>query len=203
MLAILDYGVGNLFSLSSSLTVLNVPHKITKYEEDLRNATHIILPGVGAFGDAMQKLQQTGLIPCLQAQVAQKKPLLGICLGMQMLFESSCEYGTHQGLGFLKGEIGSLREDLQSEYKVPHIGWNQLCIRKQNNALMVNTSQRDYVYFVHSFYAKNCEDSLVATAEYGVQVPAVVAKENVYGCQFHPEKSGKAGLRILKAFTGG
>lgn len=202
--AIIDYGVGNLFSLASSLQYLGLESVVTRDAAAIRDADRIILPGVGAFGDAMQKLEATGLIPVLDEQVAAGKPLLGICLGMQMLFESSLEYGEHKGLGYIKGQVCPLAEDLQAvgqSLKVPHMGWNSLNIREPKHPIMKNTPQGAYVYFVHSFYAKNCEDSIVADAEYGVTVPATVAAGNVCGCQFHPEKSGTIGLAILRAFA--
>ncbi|MFI3326248.1 MAG: imidazole glycerol phosphate synthase subunit HisH [Clostridia bacterium] len=204
MIAIIDYGVGNLFSLSSSLTHLGIENIITNKKEDLENASHIILPGVGAFGDAIAKLHATGLVEPLTNEINGGKPMLGICLGMQLLFETSDEYGTHTGLGYIKGHVKSLDFDIKSNninLKVPHMGWNCLEIQKPENPLMKYTKQGDYVYFVHSFYAKNCENSLVASANYGVKVPGTVANKNVYGCQFHPEKSGSVGLKILKAFS--
>ena len=202
--AIIDYGVGNLFSLSSSLRCLGVESVITKDPTVIRNADRIILPGVGAFGDAMQRLEATGLIPVLDQQVAAGVPLLGICLGMQMLFEGSQEYGEHKGLGYIKGQVCPLTEETQvteQQLKVPHMGWNNLRVRKPDHPIMKYTKQDDYVYFVHSFYAKNCEESIVADAEYGVTIPATVASGNVFGCQFHPEKSGEVGIEILRAFT--
>lgn len=204
MISIVDYGVGNLFSLSSSLAKLGIENKITGEAADFEAATHIILPGVGAFGDAMAKLEATGLVPCLKAQAANGKPLLGICLGMQLLFEESLEYGSHKGLGLIKGSVCPLENDLRAAgfgYKVPHMGWNALHILNPESPLMKNSKEGDYMYFVHSFYAKNCENALVATAEYGVTVPATVSNGSVYGCQFHPEKSGARGLEILKAFA--
>ena len=202
--AIIDYGVGNLFSLASSLQYLGLDSVVTHDAAAIRDADRIILPGVGAFGDAMQKLEATGLIPVLDEQVAAGKPLRGICLGMQMLFERSLEYGEHKGLGYIKGEVCPLTDDLQAigqQLKVPHMGWNSLRIRKPKHPIMKNTPQGAYVYFVHSFYAKDCEDAIVADAEYGVTVPATVAAGNVCGCQFHPEKSGDVGLAILRAFA--
>lgn len=206
MIAILDYGVGNLFSLSSSLSSLGVENKITRCAEDIKAAAQIILPGVGAFGDAVQKLTATGLVPILKAEVSGGKPLLGICLGMQLLFEKSYEYGEHNGLGFIGGSVCPLEADLRAagyDYKVPHMGWNALRLPEngRQNPLVANIKEGDFVYFVHSFYAKNCESALVASAEYGVCVPALVASGKVYGCQFHPEKSGEVGLRILRAFA--
>ena len=198
-IAIIDYGVGNLFSLNCSLGYLGLESAVTAEAAALERASHIILPGVGAFGDAMEKLRATGLIPVLDAQVKKGKPLLGICLGMQMLFETSYEYGAHDGLGYLKGEVRPLAPDIQGK-KVPHMGWNALELVKPGHPLLRYTRPGDYVYFVHSYYAAGCGESLLATAEYGVEVPAAVADGNVCGCQFHPEKSGKAGLAILRAF---
>lgn len=202
--AIVDYGVGNLFSLASSLQYLGLDSVVTHDAETIQRAGRVILPGVGAFGDAMHKLEATGLIPVLDAQVAAGKPLLGICLGMQMLFERSLEYGEHKGLGYIKGEVCPLTDDLQAigkQLKVPHMGWNSLRIRQPDYPILKDTPQGAYVYFVHSFYAKHCEASIVADAEYGVTVPATVAAGNVCGCQFHPENSGKTGLAILQAFA--
>ena len=202
--AIVDYGVGNLFSLASSLQYLGLDSVVTHDAETIQRAGRVILPGVGAFGDAMHKLEATGLIPVLDAQVASGKPLLGICLGMQMLFERSLEYGEHKGLGYIKGEVCPLTDDLQAigkQLKVPHMGWNSLRIRQPDYPILKDTPQGAYVYFVHSFYAKHCEASIVADTEYGVTVPATVAAGNVCGCQFHPEKSGKTGLAILQAFA--
>ena len=185
MTVIIDYGVGNLFSLSSSLRFLGAQTAVTSDPAIIAAADRILLPGVGAFGDAMAKLEATGVIPVLNGQVALGKPLLGICLGMQMLFAESLEYGHHKGLGYLPGCVCPLSEDLGgTALKVPHMGWNAL----------------DLVYFVHSYYAKDCDDSLIATAEYGVTVPAAVGSGCVMGTQFHPEKSGEVGLKILRAF---
>lgn len=198
MIAIVDYGVGNLFSLISSFKAIGVDAVVTSDENVLRSADKIVLPGVGAFGDASKKLVDSGLDRIIKEQVALNKPLLGVCLGMQMLFEKSYEYGEYQGLGLLKGSVVGF--DLPKEYKIPHIGWNRLKFNKEN-PLLKYINQGDCVYFVHSFHAVGCEDSLIATAEYGIDVTAIVAKGNVYGCQFHPEKSGEVGLKILKAFA--
>lgn len=199
MIAIIDYGVGNLFSLTSSLACLGLESRVTGRPEEIEAADRIILPGVGAFGDAMEKLEETGLVPLIRSQ-AGKKPLLGICLGMQLLFEKSCEYGEHKGLGFVKGEIASLAEDLPDKtLKVPHIGWNALRIRRQD-PLFRYIRDGEYVYYVHSFYGKNCAESTLADSEYGLPVTGVVRSGLVWGTQFHPEKSGDTGLRILKAF---
>lgn len=204
MIAIIDYGVGNLYSLSSSLAYLGIPCIVTRDAEEIKSADKIILPGVGAFGDAMQKLKDTGLVPVLKEEAANGKPLLGICLGMQLLFEEGFEYGRHEGLGLIPGSVCPLEDDLKTAgivLKVPHIGWNALNIRQKENPLMRYSKDGDFVYYVHSFYAKHCEESIVATSEYGVDVVGTVARGNVLGCQFHPEKSGEVGLRILRAFS--
>ena len=200
MIAIIDYGVGNLFSLKSSLAMIGAQAIVTGDANVLRSADRLILPGVGAFGDARQKLAQTGLDAALCAEAARGKPVLGICLGMQMLFDRSLEYGEHKGLGLIPGEVVPMAGRLPEGLKIPHIGWNALAIRKPDHPLMKYTESGDCVYFVHSFYAADCADSVIATAEYGIDVTAAVAKGNVMGCQFHPEKSGTVGLGILKAF---
>ncbi len=203
MIAIIDYGVGNLFSLRSSLEALGVETVVTADPAVIRAADKIILPGVGAFGDAMQKLTATGLVPVLQEEV-QKKPLLGICLGMQLLFEKSYEYGEHQGLGFVKGSVCPLEPDLAAagaaDLKIPQIGWNALEIVK-DDPFFRYVKEGEYVYYVHSFYAKDCAESTLAVSEYAIIVTGAVRAGNVYGTQFHPEKSGDTGLRLLKAFA--
>ena len=200
MIAIVDYGVGNLFSLSASLSHLGLESTITRDKKVIDCANSIILPGVGAFGDAADKLRDTGLFSFLQEQAGQGKPFLGICLGMQLLFDRSYEYGVHEGLGLIPGDICLFTEDLKTGLKVPHIGWNSLKLLREDDPLMKYSKTGDYVYFVHSYYAKFCEESLVAVAEYEVIVPGVVRKNNVWGTQFHPEKSGAAGLNMLRAF---
>ena len=201
MIAIVDYGVGNLFSLSSSLKALGMATEITREAARLRAADRIILPGVGAFGDAKAKLDATGLVPVLREE-AEKKPLLGICLGMQLLFERSFEYGEHPGLGLVPGQVVDLHDDLEDKtLKVPHMGWNSLQIVK-DDPLFQYVNDGEYVYYVHSFYAKDCAASTLGTSQYGnVAVTGVVRNGNVYGTQFHPEKSGGTGLRLLKAFA--
>ena len=199
MIAILDYGVGNLFSLRSSLSCLGLESKLTADPGELRAADRIILPGVGAFGDAMDKLKDTGLVPLIREE-SQKKPLLGICLGMQLLFDESCEYGRHEGLGFVPGRIASLAEDLEDKrLKVPHIGWNALRIVR-DDPLFKYVRDGEYVYYVHSFYGRDCAESTLATSEYGLTVTGVVRRGLVWGTQLHPEKSGDTGLRLLRAF---
>ena len=197
----MDYGVGNLFSLASSLRALGLPAEVTRSPEALKRADRIILPGVGAFADAMEKLDSTGLIPVLKTET-KLKPLLGICLGMQLLFDRSGEFGTHAGLGLVPGEVCSLRDDLSDKaLKVPHMGWNSLHLLR-DDPLFRYFQEGEYVYYVHSFYAKNCASSTLAVSQYGnVSVTGAVRCGNVYGTQFHPEKSGDAGLRLLKAFA--
>ena len=200
MIAIVDYGVGNLFSLNSSLRCIGAESVVTADEAILRSADKILLPGVGAFEDAARKLRESGLADLLKELAGQGKPLLGICLGMQMLFEKSYEYGEHEGLGLIPGSVKPIRDVIPEDYKIPHIGWNGLHFRKEN-PLFKYVKEGDCVYFVHSFYAADCDDSVVATSEYGAELTAAVARDNVYGCQFHPEKSGNVGLAILKAFN--
>lgn len=197
MIAVVDYGVGNLFSLVSSLRFIGVRAEVTADERVLRKADGIILPGVGAFADAREKLRTSGLEPVVREEVAKGKPFLGICLGMQMLFERSCEYGVHEGLGFIPGEVVPLR--LPEGMKVPHMGWNSLQILREC-PLLAHVSNGEYVYYVHSFHATGCGAYTAAVSEYGVPVTGVVARGNVYGTQFHPEKSGDTGLMILRAF---
>jgi glutamine amidotransferase len=200
MLAIIDYGVGNLFSLVSSLKSIGVDAVITRDPKVIENADRLILPGVGAFGDASEKLRLSGLTEIIKNAVKKGTPLMGICLGMQLLFEKSYEYGEHQGLGLLKGSVIGMEGTIPKELKIPHIGWNSLKFTS-TSPIFKYINEGDCVYFVHSFYAVDCEDSLIATAEYGRDLTAAVQKHNVYGCQFHPEKSGSVGLKILKAFS--
>ena len=199
MVAIIDYGVGNLFSLKSSLDFLGGESVVTDDKEVLASADRIILPGVGAFGDAARKLRDSGLADFIKEQAKEGKPLLGICLGMQLLFDKSFEYGEHEGLGLISGEIRPISDVIPADLKIPHIGWNALDF-VGNNPLFKYINDGDHVYFVHSFYGANCEKSVIATSEYGAPLTAAVAKGNVFGCQFHPEKSGKVGLNILRAF---
>ncbi len=198
MICIIDYGVGNLFSLKSSFSAIGAEIVVSGDEKVIRKADKLILPGVGAFGDASKKLFETGLDKVIKEQVEKGIPLLGVCLGMQMLFEKSLEYGEHKGLGLLKGQVVAI--DLPKEYKIPHIGWNALHFTK-DSPLLKYINPDDCVYFVHSYHAVDCDDSLIATTEYGKELTAIVGNGNVYGCQFHPEKSGDVGLNILKAFT--
>ena len=199
MVAIVDYGVGNLFSLRSSFAAIGVDAVVTADPAVIANASHILLPGVGAFGDAAKKLRATGLDRVVIAEAKRGKPLLGICLGMQLLFEKGFEYGEHKGLGLIKGEIRPIAEVIPSDLKIPHIGWNALSFGKEKNRLFRYLNEGDCVYFVHSYYGAKC-DAVIATAEYGAPLTAAVADGNVFGCQFHPEKSGSVGLSILRAF---
>ena len=200
MTGIIDYGVGNLFSLSSSMAAIGAETVITGDKEVLASCDRIILPGVGAFEDAIARLRAPGLDVFLHEQAAEGKPIMGICLGMQLLFEESHEYGCHKGLGLLKGKVVPMAGVIPADYKVPHMGWNALNIVK-DHPLLANTPEGEHMYFVHSYYATDCEDSLIATAEYGAPLCAAVGKDNVCGAQFHPEKSGTAGLNMLKAFV--
>ena len=199
MIAIVDYGVGNLFSLHSSLKAVGAETVVSSEKSVIETAEKIILPGVGAFADAAEKLKNSGLDEVVKAEVKKGKPLMGICLGMQMLFERSFEYGEHQGLGLLKGDVVPMKGYIDDNLKIPHIGWNALQFVREN-PLLRYCKEGDFVYFVHSYFATRCEDSVIATAEYGKPLTAAVAKENIFGCQFHPEKSGEVGLKILKAF---
>jgi len=199
MIAIIDYGVGNLFSLTASLKYLDAPAIVTGNPDEISRADQIILPGVGAFGDAMDKLKQTGLDQVVISQAATGKPLLGICLGMQMLLDGSDEYGDHQGLGLIPGFVTSLVPYLDGELKVPHIGWNSLDF-KEGEPLFKYIRQGDYVYYVHSFFATQCDPYIIATSQYKIPVTGALRRDNVMGTQFHPEKSGDVGLNILRAF---
>lgn len=197
MIAVIDYGVGNLFSLCASLSSLNIETIVTNKIEELEKADKIILPGVGAFGDAYKMLEKTGLIPFLKET---KKPVMGICLGMQLLFEKSYEYGEHNGLGVIKGNICPIANDISSDLKIPHMGWNSLTFKKES-PLFKYVKEGSFVYYVHSFYAKDCPDSVVAVSDYGTEITGAVEYNNYFGTQFHPEKSGNVGISILKAFS--
>jgi len=202
MIAIINYGVGNLHSLSSSLSFLKLDNIITSDEKEIRKADRIILHGVGAFADAYAKLEGTKLIDVIKDETLNnKKPLLGICLGMQLLFDRSFEYGEHKGLSLIPGEVVPISEYMKIKQKIPHMGWNNLNI-KQKSSLFKYVKEGDYVYYVHSYYARDCEDSILATSDYGgIEITGAVALGNIFGTQFHPEKSGSVGLSILKAFS--
>ena len=196
MIGIIDYGVGNLFSLRSSFAAIGAEAFVSGDAAELAKADRLVLPGVGAFGDAAEKLRRSGLDAFVKEQAAAGKPLLGICLGMQLLFEKSYEYGEHQGLGLLKGQVVGMAGKLPADLKIPHMGWNALSLTKPARLL----KDGSYVYFVHSFYAENCDASLAAVTDYGIPITAAVEQGNIFGCQFHPEKSGNVGLEILKKF---
>ncbi|MGN1194971.1 MAG: imidazole glycerol phosphate synthase subunit HisH [Acutalibacteraceae bacterium] len=200
MTAVVDYGVGNLFSLRSSLVSLGVETVVTGDKTEIEKADRIILPGVGAFEDAAKKLRETGLDKVIIERAKAGTPLMGICLGMQMLFDKSYEYGEHDGLGLIKGKVVPMQGVIPEELKVPHIGWNQLHFTGKKSEIFKYINENDCVYFVHSYFADECDDSVIATAEYGKELTAAVQNKNVFGCQFHPEKSGEVGLKILKAF---
>ena len=200
MIAIIDYGVGNLFSLKSSLAAIGADAVVTADPEVIKSSEKIILPGVGAFGDAAAKLRESGMADLVKSEAESGKPLMGICLGMQLLLEKSFEYGCHEGLGLIKGEIRPITDVIPADLKVPHIGWNALRFKGEKSPIFKYINEGDHVYFVHSFYGAECDESVIATAEYGATLTAAVAEDNVYGCQFHPEKSGDVGLRIRRAF---
>lgn len=202
MIAIIDYGVGNLFSLQSSLSAIGAQAQVTGDPEAIHAADRLILPGVGAFADAAALLRRDGLDRVVVEEAASGKPLLGICLGMQLLFDESLEYGRHRGLGLIPGTVEPIRQVIPAGYKVPHIGWNALHFPKDRpvSPLFRRIREGDCVYFVHSYYGANCGDSVIATAEYGPELTAAVGRGNVLGVQFHPEKSGAVGLAILRAF---
>ena len=199
MIRIIDYGVGNLFSLRSSLRAIGIDADYTGNPAEIRKADKLILPGVGAFRDAREALRSTGLDRVVQEEAGKGKPLMGICLGMQMLFDRSYEYGEYEGLGLIPGKIVPMEGRIPKDLPIPHIGWNELML-KQPSPLMKNTANGDYVYFVHSYYAETPAEYVIAITDYGVEMTAAVQKDNVYGCQFHPEKSSEVGLSILKAF---
>ena len=199
MVAIVDYGVGNLFSLESSFRSVGAETVVTSDPAVLRAADRIVLPGVGAFGDAAEKLRESGLADVVVAEAKAGKPLLGICLGMQLLFDKSFEYGEHKGLGLIKGEVRPIADVIGADLKIPHIGWNALHLQRESKLLRYY-KEGDFVYFVHSYFATNCKESVIATTEYSRPITAAVEKDNIMGCQFHPEKSGEVGLNLLRAF---
>ena len=200
MIAIVDYGVGNLFSLNSSFRAIGAEVVVTSEPKTIREAERIILPGVGAFADAAEKLRQSGLDQVILEETKKGKPLLGICLGMQMLFERSFEYGEHRGLGLIPGSVRPIKDVIDEGLKIPHIGWNPLHFKGEKDVLFKYIKEGDCVYFVHSYYAADCEPNVIATSEYSAELTAAVRNGNVWGAQFHPEKSGPVGLAILKAF---
>ena len=197
MVGIIDYGVGNLFSLQSSFKAIGEEAFVSGDPEQLSKADRLVLPGVGAFEDAAKKLRQSGMDAFVRQQAAAGKPLLGICLGMQLLFEKSFEYGEHEGLGLLKGQVVPMVGKLPQELKIPHMGWNKLEVKQGK---LLKELDGEFVYFVHSYFASGCEASLAAVTEYGIPITAAVEQGNIFGCQFHPEKSGNVGLAILRKF---
>ncbi len=200
MTVIIDYGVGNLFSLKSSFERIGERTEVSSDPSTIMSADRLILPGVGAFGDAAEKLRKSTLDRTLKDFVRTGRPIMGICLGMQLLFGRSLEYGEHEGLSLLGGEIRPISERIPSELKIPHIGWNALSFKGEKNELFKYLNEGDFVYFVHSYSAVGCDECIIASTEYGAELTAAVARDNIYGCQFHPEKSGDVGLKILKAF---
>ena len=200
MIAIIDYGVGNLFSLKCSFESIGADICVTSDPSVIAKADRIILPGVGAFEDAAKKLRDSGLDKVIKEECANGKPLLGICLGMQLLFERSFEYGEHEGLGLISGSIRPISDVIDKDLKIPHIGWNALHFGDKKDDLFKYLEEGDFVYFVHSYYGADCEDSVIATTEYSAELTAAVRNKNVCGVQFHPEKSERVGLAILRAF---
>lgn len=200
MITIVDYGVGNLFSLKSSFACVGEAARVSGDPEEIRRADKVVLPGVGAFGDAADRLRALGMDAALRDAAAAGTPLLGVCLGMQLLFDVSFEYGEHRGLGLIPGKVVPMAGVIPADLKIPHIGWNALHFTEKKSALFRDVKENDCVYFVHSYFASDCAPAVIATAEYGPELTAAVERDNVFGCQFHPEKSGKVGLRILKAF---
>ena len=202
MIAVIDYGVGNLFSLLSSLNYVGLDTKLTNDIEEIKNAKGIILPGVGAFRDAIGNLEKYGLKETLISEAKKGKPFLGICLGMQMLFEKSYEYGEYEGLGLINGTVEEIKKYIpkNSDLKIPHMGWNSLIIneRFKDDKILKDVDNNEYVYYVHSYFAKTDMKNIVTYSEYGTKIPGIVKNENVYGMQFHPEKSGDTGLKLLK-----
>lgn len=198
MIGIIDYGVGNLFSLQASCKAIGQDVFVSGVGAELQKADRLILPGVGAFPDAVKKLNDTGMADFVREQAAKGTPLLGICLGMQLLFEESLEYGRHPGLGLLKGQVVPMEGRLPEGLKIPHMGWNALNV---TGGRLLEGLNGQYVYFVHSFFGENCADSLSAWTDYGIPITAAVEQGNLFGCQFHPEKSGSLGLSILRRFA--
>lgn len=203
MIAIVDYGVGNLYSLKSSLDSLGIDACVTGDAEILRKSDKIILPGVGAFSDAIKSLRDCGLDRVVIEEAEKGKPILGICLGMQLLFDKSYEYGEYEGLGLIKGNVRPIESVIPKTLKIPHIGWNGLHFPKdkEKSPIFRYIDEEECVYFVHSYYCADCEENVIATTEYGAELTAAAANKNVFGCQFHPEKSGAVGMKILKAFN--
>lgn len=201
MIAIIDYGVGNLFSLKSSFEKIGEETVVTKDKDVIKKATHIILPGVGAFGEASKKLFESGMAQVVKEEAECGKPIMGICLGMQLLFERGFEFGEHKGLGLIPGDVVSIEPFIKKGNKIPQIGWNSLNFNGEKSPIFKYLNEGDFVYFVHSYHGTNCDESIIATTDYDGTLTAAVQNKNVFGCQFHPEKSGEVGLKILKAFA--
>lgn len=200
MIAIIDYGVGNLFSLESSFRYIGQDTRVTSEKSVIEAADKIILPGVGAFGDAADKLEKSGLGGVILSEAKRGKPLLGICLGMQLLFEKSYEFGTHSGLGLIKGDVVPIKNIIPNGFKIPHISWNSLHFKGEKSRIFKYINDGDFVYFVHSYHGTNCDEFITSVTDYGAELTASVENGNIFGCQFHPEKSGDVGLNILRAF---
>ncbi len=200
MTGIIDYGVGNMFSLKSSFAAIGQEAFASGDIRELEKADRLVLPGVGAFRDAAAKLKENSLDEFVLRSADKGIPILGICLGMQLLFEKSYEYGEYEGLKLIPGEVVAMEGRIRNDLKIPHIGWNALILKKRS-PLFSEIQNGDCTYFVHSYFASGCDPYVIATTEYDIELTAAVARENVYGCQFHPEKSGDVGLSILRAFT--
>ena len=200
MVTVIDYGVGNLFSLRSSLEAIGQQVIVTSDPNEIRMAEKLILPGVGAFADAIAKLRESGLDKIVKERAQAGVPIMGICLGMQLLFEKSYEYGEHEGLSLIPGSVVPMAGVIEEGLKIPHIGWNALSFGESKHPLFRYLKEGEHVYFVHSYYATSCDPHIIATTQYGATLTAAVAKDNVFGTQFHPEKSGEVGLAILRAF---
>ena len=203
MIAIIDYGVGNIFSLCSSFKYIGAAAELTSDVDKIRRADKVIFPGVGAFRDAEAKLRTTGLDKIVIEEANSGKPFLGICLGMQMMLTKSYEFGEYNGLDIIPGDVVSMEGVVPGSYKIPHIGWNELIFPKSKpkSPIFKYVNEGEHVYFVHSYYCTNCKEHTIASTEYGAELTAAVARDNVFGVQFHPEKSGETGLNILRAFT--
>ena len=203
MIAIIDYGVGNIFSLCSSFKYIGADIELTSDIDKIKRADKIIFPGVGAFRDAEHKLRTSGLDKIVIEEAKSGKPFLGICLGMQMMLTKSYEFGEYEGLNIIPGNVVSMEGVVPADYKIPHIGWNKLIFPKDKpkSPIFKYVNEGEHVYFVHSYYCTDCKDDTIATTEYGAELTAAVARDNVFGCQFHPEKSGNIGLNILRAFS--
>ena len=202
MIAIVDYGVGNIFSLCSSFRYIGADIELTSDVNTIKRADKVIFPGVGAFRDAESKLRATGLDKVVIEEANSGKPFLGICLGMQMMLTKSYEFGEYNGLDIISGNVLSMEGVIPADYKIPHIGWNKLIFPKDKpkSPIFRYVNEGEHVYFVHSYYCTDCAPDTIATTEYGAELTAAISRDNVFGVQFHPEKSGEVGLNILRAF---